>query len=210
MEFNGFKQEDFDVFLINGLDARMDILKEKIRPKLEYLGQFFAPSLAALTGDEMYIHVAKHARRTVNPPKETWVALANNPRGYKMMPHFQIGLWNTHLFIWFAVIYEAPQKEEFGKRFEKKINKIYKDIPKNFFWSLDHTKPETTKHSQLSKEDLQVFFHRLQTVKKAEILCGSIIQKDEAMNMGGKGLLNHIENVFLNVAPLYKIAFNNK
>ena len=91
MEFGGFTNEDFDVFLIDGLEARMDALKTTIRPKLEQLGAYYAPSLSALTGDEMFVHVAKHARRTINPPKDTWVAFANNPRGYKMLPHFQIG-----------------------------------------------------------------------------------------------------------------------
>ena len=38
------------------------------------------------------MHVAKHARRSVNPPIDTWVAFAPNKRGYKMLPHFQIGL----------------------------------------------------------------------------------------------------------------------
>jgi uncharacterized protein YktB (UPF0637 family) len=210
MEFNGFKKEDFDVFLIDGLDARMDVLKERIRPKLEYLGQYFANHLAALTGDEMFVHVAKHARRTVNPPKDTWVALANNPRGYKMMPHFQIGLWNTHLFIWFAVIYESPQKEEIGTRLEKKINKIYKEIPKDFYWSLDHTKPETIQHKEISKEKLLSFFTRLETIKKAEILCGLTLDRDEAINMGADNLLKQIEHVFNVVSPLYKIARNIK
>jgi uncharacterized protein YktB (UPF0637 family) len=206
MDFNGFKKEDFDVFLIEGLDARMDVLKERIRPKLEYLGQYFADHLAALTGDEMFVHVAKHARRTVNPPKDTWVAVANNPRGYKMMPHFQIGLWNTHLFIWFAVIYESPAKEEIGKRFEKKINKIYKEIPKDFYWSLDHTKPETIQHKEVSKDELLSFFKRLETVKKAEILCGLTLDRDEVVNIGPDGLLKQIDHVFNVVSPLYKIA----
>ncbi len=122
MAFTGFTSEDFDVFLIDGLEARMDALKSTIRPKLEFLGQYFAPLLTTLTSDEMFVHVAKHARRTINPPMDTWVAFANNPRGYKMLPHFQIGLWKTHLFIWFAVIYESPQKAEVGKTVRKKNN----------------------------------------------------------------------------------------
>lgn len=133
MEFKGFTNEDFDVFQIDGLEARMDGLKERIRPKLESLGQYFAPALTTLTGDEMYVHVAKHARRTINPPKDTWVAFANNPRGYKMLPHFQIGLWNTHLFIWFAVIYEAPLKEEVAARFTKNLIKFIKKYRKILF-----------------------------------------------------------------------------
>jgi uncharacterized protein YktB (UPF0637 family) len=206
MKFTGFTNEDFDVFLIDGLDARMEVLKESIRPKLEILGQYFSPSLSALTGDEMFVHVAKHARRTINPPKDTWVAFANNPRGYKMLPHFQIGLWNTHIFIWFAVIYEAPQKQEIGARLAKKLNKIYKDIPKDFVWSIDHMKPDTIKHGQLSKAELLSFFERLQNIKKAEILCGYVLNREEAVQLGSEGLLQQIENVFHIVAPLYKLA----
>src|SRR4051794_2611541 len=203
MDFNGFKNEDFEVFHIDGLEARMQALIERIRPKLEVLGHHFAPTLSTVTGDEMFAHVAKHARRTINPPKDTWVAFANNPRGYKMLPHFQIGLWNSHLFVWFAVIYEAPQKQEIASRFIKKLNKIYKEIPKDFVWSLDHMKPESVQHGNLSKEDLRGMFERLETVKKAEILCGYEIKRDEVINLSGEEFLQHVENVFYKVAPLY-------
>ncbi|WHY02237.1 DUF1054 domain-containing protein [Neobacillus sp. DY30] len=210
MDFKGFSNEDFDVFKIDGLEARMEALKEKIRPKLEFLGHYFAPTLTALTGDEMHVHVAKHARRTINPPKDTWVAFADNPRGYKMLPHFQIGLWNTHLFIWFAVIYEAPQKQEIAARFTKKISKIYKEIPKEFVWSLDHTKPESFLHGQLTKEDLLGMFDRLENVKKAEILCGLEIKREDVLNLSSEDFLEQVEKVFNTVAPLYKIALNRK
>jgi uncharacterized protein YktB (UPF0637 family) len=210
MDFGGFTTEDFNVFLIDGLEARMEALKNTIRPKLEQLGEYFAPTISAITGDEMFIHVAKHARRTINPPKDTWVAFANNSRGYKMLPHFQIGLWNTHLFIWFAVIYEAPQKEVIGERFIKKAGKIHKEIPKEFSWSLDHTKPDTIKHQQLTKADLLAQFERLKTIKKAELLCGYTIDRDKVIELGADGLLAQIEEVFTKVAPLYKIAQNMK
>lgn len=210
MGFTGFTKDDFQVFEINGLEPRMDALKERIRPKLEELGQYFAPSLSALTGDEMFSHVAKHARRTINPPKDTWVAFANNSRGYKMLPHFQIGLWNTHLFIWFAVIYEAPQKQEFAERLTKKLNKIYKEIPKDYVWSLDHTKAESIPHNQLKKEDLRGVFERLGNVKKAELLCGFEIDKEQVLQLSADELLHKIEEVFTNVAPLYKISLKIK
>lgn len=210
MAFSGFTKEDFDVFLIEGLEARMEALKERIRPKLEILGQHFAPILTSLTDDEMFVHVAKHARRTINPPKDTWVAFANNPRGYKMLPHFQIGLWNSHLFVWFAVIYEAPHKEEIAKKFANKAAKIYKEIPKDYFWSQDHMKPDAIQHGKLSKPELLNYFGRLQTVKKAEILCGTIFEQNTAIELGADQLLVEIEKVFTHVAPLYKIALNIK
>lgn len=206
MNFTGFTNKDFDVFLIDGLEARMEALKELIRPKLESLGQYFAPTLSALTGDEMFVHIAKHARRTINPPKDTWVAFSNNPRGYKMVPHFQIGLWHTHLFIWFALIYEAPQKDVIGARLTKKLNKVYKDTPKDFVWSIDHTKPDTIQHAHLSKEQLLLTFERLQNVKKAELLSGYTIDKERVIELGAEGLVKKIEEVFTKVAPIYKMA----
>ena len=71
----------------------------------------------------MYPHIAKHARRTINPPNDTWISFSSNPRGYKMQPHFQIGLWETHLFIWYAVIYEAKDKAPKGQRLLAKLNR---------------------------------------------------------------------------------------
>ncbi|QED47387.1 YktB family protein [Cytobacillus dafuensis] len=206
MTFSGFTHTDFDVFKINGLDERMEALITHIRPKLEGLGHYFAPILSLETEDEIFPHVAKHARRTINPPQDTWVAFASSRRGYKMLPHFQIGLWETHVFIWFALIYEAPNKEIFGKELEANINKIYKQTPKNFVWSVDHTKPEASVHGNLSKEELRSMFVRLQKVKKAEILCGLHLSKEDAILMTPENFLEQAESVFKTLLTLYKLA----
>lgn len=145
MAFSGFSQDDFNVFRIEGLDARMEAIKTTIRPKFEQLSNHFAPTLSSLCGDEMFVHIAKHARRTVNPPADTWVAFANSKRGYKKLPHFQIGLWETHVFVWFAVIYESPIKEQFGKLLKQNMEEIRQNIPDSFVWSKDHTKPDSKK-----------------------------------------------------------------
>ncbi|WP_080846681.1 YktB family protein [Cytobacillus gottheilii] len=206
MTFSGFTNDDFSVFTIDGLDERMDALKTTIRPKLEDLGKHFSGVLSAETGHEMFPHVARHARRTKNPPNDTWVAFASNPRGYKMLPHFQIGLWETHVFIWFALIYEAPNKEEFGKTLENHLDQMYDEIPQDFVWSGDHTKPDVYKHSELSKDELLNLFNRLQTVKKAEILCGVNISREKAVNMNAQEFLSLADNVFKKLLPFYKMA----
>jgi uncharacterized protein YktB (UPF0637 family) len=206
MQFTGFSQEDFNVFDIKGLDDRMEGIKTTIRPKLEALGQHFAPTLSALSGNEMFYHVAKHARRTKNPPKDTWVAFANNKRGYKMLPHFQIGLWKSHVFVWFAVIYESPIKESFGKALLQQLNEVEQMIPSHFVWSKDHTQPEALPMNSLQTEDLKDLFTRLQHVKKAEILCGVNIPREKAIAMSGEEWLTTIEDTFKTVLPLYKIA----
>lgn len=205
MTFNGFNTQDFNVFQTNGLEERMDQIINQIRPKLEALGNKYAEELTALTGEEMFYHVAKHARRTVNPPKDTWVAFAPNKRGYKMLPHFQIGLWETHVFIWFALIYESPIKDSYGKVFLKKINKIKKSIPNDFVWSDDHMKPESYTHREVKKERLEEMAIRLSTVKKAELLCGVRVEKDEAVKMSEDDWYDRINETFKTLLPLYNL-----
>ncbi|MFB5281295.1 YktB family protein [Peribacillus sp. Hz7] len=200
-----FTASDFNTFTIDGLEERMDALKERIRPKLQDLGDYFAQQLSIMTGEEIFPHVAKHARRTINPPKDTWVAFAANRRGYKMMPHFQIGLWETHLFVWFAVIYEAPNKAEFGKKLEENADLLKSIVPESFVWSIDHMKPDVIPHNELNTEDLLSMFKRLQTVKKAEILCGIQIPREEAVQLTDKELIDTIQYTFETLLPLYKL-----
>jgi uncharacterized protein YktB (UPF0637 family) len=206
MEFKGFTEDDFNVFTIQGLDERMEALIKTVRPKLEQLGEIFSAELSSLTGEEMFAHVAKHARRSVNPPKDTWVAFAGNKRGYKMLPHFQIGLWETHAFVWFAVIYESPIKDQYGTELAKNQKKIQSDIPQNYVWSADHTKPEVMVQKDLSPEDFDKLFERLQTVKKAELLCGLKIDRKDAVKMTGKEFTQTVEKAFKTLLPLYNLA----
>lgn len=200
-----FTEKDFNVFIIEGFQERMDALINTVRPKLNILGEYFAQQLSIMTGEEIFPHVAKHARRTVNPPNDTWVAFSSNKRGYKMMPHFQIGLWETHLFVWFAIIYEAPNKVEFGKKLEEKAAQLTKLIPDHFVWSIDHMKPAAFPQHGLKKEDLVSMFQRLQTVKKAEILCGIHIPREKAVQLKADELLDIIQNTFKTLIPLYKL-----
>ncbi|MFE4811082.1 YktB family protein [Peribacillus simplex] len=205
MNIASFTADDFDVFKIDGLEPRMDALKERIQPKLYALGEHFSQKLSVMTGDEMHPHVAKHARRSVNPPKDTWVAFAANSRGYKMMPHFQIGLWETHMFIWYAVIYEAPNKTEIGKKLEQQADRLVNSIPSHYVWSMDHTKPDVINHDSLGVDDLNSMFTRLQTVKKAEILCGIKISRDDAIKLKDDDFIQTIQEAFEHLLPLYQL-----
>ncbi|GGE40941.1 UPF0637 protein YktB [Pullulanibacillus camelliae] len=199
MTFEGFTQKDFEVFTIDGLEPRMAALIATVRPKLEALGAEFAPVLTSLTGDEMFAHVAKHARRTVHPPKDTWVAFAADKRGYKKHPHFQIGLWESHLFIWFALINEAVNKPTFAERLKAQQGDWLERLPASFVWSTDHTKPDTI--DTFDPEMLE----RLAHVKKAELLCGVTINSAQVIEKGAN-LFNDIEATFAKLAPLYEIV----
>lgn len=204
--FPGFTAQDFDVFTIHGLEPRMEALIANVRPKLEAIGQAISPFLSVICGEEMHVHVAKHARRTVNPPNDTWVAWAPNKRGYKAHPHFQFGLWESHLFIQFALIYECDRKPVFGKRWLKKLDEIANAIPAHYVWSMDHTKPQATPHHTLSRADFKEMANRLQTVKSAELVCGIHIGRDDPAVASGTRLCEHTEQAFETLLPLYRLA----
>jgi len=207
--FAGFDAEDFDVFAIPGLEARMAALIERVRPKLHALGDRLAPSLTLLCGEEMFPHVAKHARRTVNPPQDTWVAFANNKRGYKAHPHFQIGMWQSHLFIQFAVIYESPNKSVFAGHALKALDEIRSIVPPHYVWSGDHMNPAATRHDALQPDELETLFRRLASVKASEVLCGIHIDRCDALLSDGEALLARAERTFETLMPLYRMAYSS-
>ncbi|MCA0969421.1 DUF1054 domain-containing protein [Halobacillus litoralis] len=204
--FDGFTQKDFDVFTIPGLENRMESLRGQISPKLEAIATDLAPDVTAMTGDEMFVHVARHARRKTNPPNDTWAALASNKRGYKKLPHFQVGLWETHVFIWFAVIYESPIKQEFAKALKNNKEDILKQVPDHYSWSIDHTKPDAIPHKEVKDGKFTSMMDRLETVQKAEILCGQTISRDDARLKDPDAFLDLCKETFQTLEPLYRLT----
>ncbi|MNJ55215.1 DUF1054 domain-containing protein [Paenibacillus bouchesdurhonensis] len=207
MAFTGFTSPDFDSLNIPGLEPRMKAIIANIRPKLEALGGEIAPYLSALCGEEMFPHVARHARRTINPPNDTWIAWSSSKRGYKALPHFQVGMFSTHLFVIFAVIYESPNKEAIAKYLEKHTAQVQKLIPSDFYWSTDHMKPEGSLHRDMDKNALLQMADKLKTVKKSELLCGLRLDRDHPLLQDGAGLTGTIEQTFETLLPLYKGSF---
>ncbi|MDF2714291.1 MAG: hypothetical protein K0R28_1216 [Paenibacillus sp.] len=207
MTFPTFSRQDFDVFTIPGLEPRMEALIRLIRPKLTRLGEELVPFLSAHCGEPMFPHVAKHARRTINPPADTWVAWANNKKGYKAHPHFQLGLWSTHLFVQFAVIYESGNKEIFARHLEQQLSEIRGFIPAHFRWSTDHMQPESDSHGEMDDNDFAVMIDRLKRVKKTEALCGIRIDRDDPLLRDAGAFADTIKRTFEQTMPLYRIAF---
>ena len=195
---------DFDLFLIEGLENRMSKLQSRVQPKFDLLGRHFADRLSAHGTDEFFPHVAKHARRTVNPPTDSWVAFAPSKRGYKALSHFQIGLWKTHLFIIIAVIYENPDKEGISERLLQNMS-ILTSLPKSYIVSGDHMKPDAIHISEARTEGLEKLLVRLQTVKKAEFLVGRHLSREEAVNMTDDEFIAFAEETIDQLLPVYDI-----
>jgi uncharacterized protein YktB (UPF0637 family) len=209
MTIQGFSAQDFNTFTIDGLEKRMDAIQKRIRPKFQEIGQVLCEDLSAQTGKVMYLHIAKHARRTVNPPKDTWLAISDNKRGYKQHPHFQLGIFDDHLFIWLAFIYELPNKQEIASSFIKNIQKLSNVIPNDYVISLDHTKKDAQSIKTLGKTGLEESLQRFYGVKKAEFLVGRHISADNKIVQDGEALLQLVSETYKTLLPIYKLSYSN-
>lgn len=201
MTIPGFTTTEFDTFKIEGLPNRMAAIQENIQPKFEIIGGELTDFLAAKLGNEMYLHIAKHARRTVNPPVDTWLAIADNKRGYKKHPHFQVGLFDDRLFIWLAFVYELPGKNKIAQSFLDQIDS-FEQLPDQFIISFDHFKKDAIPVRELSIKDLE----RFRDVKKAEFLLGQHILKEDAIQLSGNKLVEQIKKMFDQLIPFYQIG----
>ncbi len=114
MAIEPFTLRDFQVFDIPGFAERMTAIRGRIRPKLDTLGAALGPDLARLAKAEVFPHVAKHARRTVNPPDDTWVAFGPDRRGYKKTRHFKVAISRHGLRFLFEVGPEYADKRGFA------------------------------------------------------------------------------------------------
>lgn len=209
MTIPSFTEQDFHVFQIQGLEQRMDGLKNQIRPKFELFGEAISSFLTTQLKQDTFVHIAKHARRTVNPPDETWVAWSTNNRGYKAHPHFQLGLRDTELFAYFALIYESEQKPTFARKLKEQLSEIWPNIPTSYYLSLDHTKPDITPIKEMAEGDVVQALDRLENVKKAEFLIGMVLPRAEVTKTSGDQLVQQVEKTFSNLLPIYRLAVNS-
>lgn len=198
-----FTNKDFKVFTVDGLEPRMNALIETTRPKLEALGNHFSHYLTNQTDETFYAHVAKHLRRKTNPPNDTWVAFATNNRGYKMLPHFQIGLFDDHAFVLFGVIYESPEKERMAKKWRNQLTEI-KNLDDHFIIKGDHMKKSFEYIKDIDNEKIEQYINRLETVKKGELMFGKVFYPGDDALKSDKKFLSAVEETFFALLPLYQ------
>ncbi len=204
MNFQGFHQNDFNTFQINGLAERMSAIQQRIQPKFKQIGPLLVEHLSEKLGIEMHLHIAKHARRTVNPPNDTWLAVSNNKRGYKKHPHFQVGLWDDRVFVWLAFIYELPDKSLIASTFLDHEEKMGETIPSDYLISMDHMKKDATPIEQLNLSNTLI---RFRDVKKAELLIGKYFKESDPILQNGDDFVEAVKNIYTTLIPIYELAY---
>jgi uncharacterized protein YktB (UPF0637 family) len=105
--FAGFTAAVFDLFSLETFEERMGTLRLEATPRLSALGATLARDLTLRLDAPAYAHVARHLRRHVHPPQDTWVAWSTSPRGYKSQIHFEAGVQAQGAFLRLTALPEA-------------------------------------------------------------------------------------------------------
>ncbi|MHC5227964.1 DUF1054 domain-containing protein [Enterococcus sp. LJL99] len=197
-----FTKKDFDVFEIAGLEPRMSEVRLVIQPKFQSLDDYFAEELGTELDTELFVHIAQHRRRTVYPPENTWSALSQKKRGYKMNAHFQLGIWPDYLFMWLSLIDNPKNEKEIAQAFLDQPS-LFQALSDDFYVSIDHTQPEVTK---LNETDLDKVLCRFKEVKKGEFQIGRIIKKEDSLLENPEKAREYMLNTYQQLLPLYRLT----
>ncbi|MFC6323463.1 DUF1054 family protein [Companilactobacillus baiquanensis] len=165
-----FKKSDFEVFDDDTLSGRLELIRQQLDPKFQKIGDELMTALEEKYQAQFYMKIAKHQRRTKNPPPDTWLAINQNKRGYKKTPHVELGLWPDRYFITLSLLADINKRSEYYPLIEKMKDRIIKE---GWGVSNDHTQPELFNAN--SYDDV---FKRYLSVKSSDFVIGFTLNKD--------------------------------
>jgi uncharacterized protein YktB (UPF0637 family) len=207
MVFSGWALEDFAVFEVAGFDERMALIRARIQPRLDVLGKDLSPLLEAETGTEWFYHVAKHMRRSVNPPGDTWVAFNRSGKGYKATVHFDVGISAAGANVSVVVKPECLERDVFagglvrnasalGRHFKTRDDVAIGDVPVGD-WKL------LSLASRAGPKVWKAEAETLRRVKSSEFEAGLRIAPAAAVALGGPGFVAAALDGMRALMPLY-------
>jgi uncharacterized protein YktB (UPF0637 family) len=208
MNFNGFHKSDFDVFKVDGLEARMTEIREKIQPKFRAISEVLLPELMIETEQEIFLHVAKHLRRKVNPPVDTWSAYCMNKRGYKAHPHFQVGLFDDRVFIWLAFMKDMPNKRNVMNVFLNCFDEFESAIPEEYVISFDHHKRDAKIIGEFTESELRSNLLQVRDNARLDLLVGKHLFAGTEQLENPAIFMQEVRETFMQLMPIYKMDFS--
>jgi uncharacterized protein YktB (UPF0637 family) len=203
-----FSASDFKVFDLQGFQPRMAAIRAQIRPKLEGLGEALRPGVARVTGGEAFAHVAKHARRTVNPPDDTWVAFGPDKRGYKKSCHFKVAVSRHAVRFLFEAGPEYAEKKKWAAAWKKNAPKLVPALrkAKGLGWfKNEHDEEPAALLSALPAEEIVRLGDELIRTRDGQFVVGRRIPVDEAAKWEAADYQKAALATFVSLAPLYRL-----
>ena len=208
MPSGAFGPADFKVFDVSGFQSRMDAIRTRIRPKLETLGKSLAPAVARSVGDDTFAHVAKHARRTVNPPDDTWVAFGPDPRGYKKHSHFKVAVSRNCVRFLFEIGPEHDDKKRWLAAWRKNADTLAPVLRrvKDLAWfANEHDETPASALGDLKPGDLVDLGDLLVRRRDGQLVLGRAVLAGEAQRWVDAQYRAAALDTFRALVPLYRL-----
>jgi uncharacterized protein YktB (UPF0637 family) len=203
-----FNAADFKVFDVTGFGSRMAEIRARLRPKLEAMGHRLAPAVSRTTGSPAFAHVARHARRTVNPPDDTWVALGPDLRGYKKHCHFKVAVSRHCVRFLFEVGPEHADKKRWAsawKRSAGKLGPVLRRVRGLAWFENEHDEQPTAPLADLTPERLVALADELVRTRNGQVVLGRAVPAEEAARWTEAQYRNAALETFRMLAPLYRL-----
>jgi uncharacterized protein YktB (UPF0637 family) len=208
MPSSAFGSADFRVFDVKGFPARMQEVRARIRPKLEAFGHSLAPAIQRTTGEATFAHVAKHARRTVNPPDDTWVAFAADARGYKKHPHFKVAVSRGCVRFLFEIGPEHADKRRWAGAWRKNVPRlgpVLRRVKGLAWFKNEHDEDAAASLSDLSQDQLVELADELTRTRDGQLVIGRVVPAPEAARWTEAQYREAALETFRALAPLYRL-----
>jgi len=206
--FPGFKTSDFKVFDIPGFKPRMDAIRTRIRPKLEAAGRDLLPDVSRIGGANAFVHVARHARRTVNPPNDTWVAFADDKRGYKKHCHFKVAISRGAVRFLFEAGPEHADKKRWcaaWKRHAPQLVPVLRRAKGLAWFKNEHDEEPAAILIDMAAEDVMRLCDELTRTRDGQLILGRAVSAEEAARWTPREYARAVRDTFHLLAPLYRL-----
>jgi uncharacterized protein YktB (UPF0637 family) len=208
MPSTAFGRADFKVFELTGFPERMSEIRARIRPKLETLGQRLLPEVGRAIGTEVFAHVARHARRTVNPPGDTWVAFAPDRRGYKKHCHFKVALSRNAVRFLFEVGPEHDDKKRWAAAWKKnapRLGPVLHRMKGLAYFKNEHDEQPASLLADLSIDDLGALGDEALRTRDGQFVVGRAIPSAEAARWTEAQYRTAALDTVRALSPLYRL-----
>ncbi|MBI3002993.1 MAG: DUF1054 family protein [candidate division NC10 bacterium] len=209
MPFEGFAAKDFEVFTIPDFAGRMGKIRAQIQPKLLALGEALAPALARGVAAEVFAHVAKHMRRTVNPPDDTWVAFGPEKRGYKKAQHFKVAISRHCVRLLFEVGPEHAGKAKWAGAWHRQAGSLVPALRrvKGLGWyKNEHDEEPAADLHEMTPEAVRALGQELTRRRDGQVVLGRRLAAAEVSRLRPADFERVAVTAFRDLLPLYRLG----
>ena len=208
MPSSAFVAGDFKVFDVRGFKPRMREIRARVRPKLAAFGATLAPAVSRSVGGEVFAHVARHARRTVNPPDDTWVAFGPDVRGYKKHGHFKVAVSRLGVRFLFEIGPEHAEKRRWASAWKKnapKVGPVLRRMRHLAWFKNEHDDAPASPLADLTPEKLVELADELTRTRDGQFVVGRVVSADEAARWTEAQYRSAALETFRALAPLSRL-----